>query len=86
MYIFMVFLIVFFTESFNQTNWMKKYPACNGARQSPINIDENLTQLNMNLKKLTFQGWEQVSNHTLIRNTGKTGNLDSFLMFHYTTP
>ncbi|XP_077328756.1 receptor-type tyrosine-protein phosphatase zeta isoform X7 [Lithobates pipiens] len=61
-----------YTESFNQTNWMKKYPACNGARQSPINIDENLTQLNMNLKKLTFQGWEQVSNHTLIRNTGKT--------------
>nr|DBA31241.1 TPA: hypothetical protein GDO54_007119 [Pyxicephalus adspersus] len=61
-----------YTESFNQTNWMKKYPACNGARQSPINIDENLTQLNMNLKKLTFQGWEQMSNPTLIRNTGKT--------------
>ncbi|XP_018413257.1 PREDICTED: receptor-type tyrosine-protein phosphatase zeta isoform X8 [Nanorana parkeri] len=61
-----------YTESFNQTNWMKKYPACNGARQSPINIDEKLTQLNMNLKKLTFQGWEQVSNNTLIRNTGKT--------------
>ncbi|KAM5170337.1 receptor-type tyrosine-protein phosphatase zeta isoform 3-T3 [Mantella aurantiaca] len=61
-----------YTESFNQTNWMKKYPACNGARQSPINIDENLTQLNMNLQTLTFQGWEQASNHTLIRNTGKT--------------
>ncbi|XP_069620981.1 receptor-type tyrosine-protein phosphatase zeta isoform X2 [Ranitomeya imitator] len=61
-----------YTESFSQTNWVKKYPACNGAKQSPINIDENLTQLNMNLKKLTFQGWEQTSNHTLIRNTGKT--------------
>ncbi|KAM9312445.1 receptor-type tyrosine-protein phosphatase zeta [Gastrophryne carolinensis] len=61
-----------YTESFNQTNWMKKYPVCNGAKQSPINIDEDLTQLNMNLKTLTFQGWEQVSNHTLIRNTGKT--------------
>ncbi|XP_068132503.1 receptor-type tyrosine-protein phosphatase zeta isoform X5 [Hyperolius riggenbachi] len=61
-----------YTESFNQTNWMKKYPACNGAKQSPINIDEDLTKLNMNLKKLTFPGWEQVSNHTLIRNTGKT--------------
>ncbi|XP_075201168.1 receptor-type tyrosine-protein phosphatase zeta isoform X4 [Anomaloglossus baeobatrachus] len=61
-----------YTESFSQTNWVKKYPACNGAKQSPINIDENLTQLNMNLKKLTFHGWEQTSNHTLIRNTGKT--------------
>ncbi|XP_056429773.1 receptor-type tyrosine-protein phosphatase zeta isoform X1 [Hyla sarda] len=61
-----------YTESLSQTNWVKKYPACNGAKQSPINIDEDLTQLNLNLKKLTFQGWEQISNHTLIRNTGKT--------------
>ncbi|XP_072003095.1 receptor-type tyrosine-protein phosphatase zeta isoform X7 [Engystomops pustulosus] len=61
-----------YTESLSQTNWVKKYPACNGAKQSPINIDEDLTQLNINLKKLTFQGWEQTSNHTLIRNTGKT--------------
>ncbi|XP_044136220.1 receptor-type tyrosine-protein phosphatase zeta isoform X3 [Bufo gargarizans] len=61
-----------YTESLSQTNWVKKYPACNGAKQSPINIDEDLTQLNMNLKKLTFKGWEQTSNHTLIRNTGKT--------------
>ncbi|XP_075065049.1 receptor-type tyrosine-protein phosphatase zeta isoform X1 [Mixophyes fleayi] len=61
-----------YTESLNQTNWVKKYPTCNGAKQSPINIDEDLTQLNMNLQKLTFQGWEQVSNHILIRNTGKT--------------
>ncbi|XP_066447937.1 receptor-type tyrosine-protein phosphatase zeta isoform X3 [Eleutherodactylus coqui] len=61
-----------YTESLSQTNWVKKYPACNGAKQSPINIDEDLTQLNMNLKKLTFQGWEQTSNLTWIRNTGKT--------------
>ncbi|KAM3925178.1 receptor-type tyrosine-protein phosphatase zeta isoform 6-T6 [Leptodactylus fuscus] len=61
-----------YTESLSQTNWVKKYPACNGAKQSPINIDEDLTQLNINLKKLTFQGWEQTSNHTLIQNTGKT--------------
>ncbi|XP_063783263.1 receptor-type tyrosine-protein phosphatase zeta isoform X1 [Pseudophryne corroboree] len=61
-----------YTESLNQTNWVKKYPACSGAKQSPINIDEGLTQLNLNLKKLTFEGWEQVSTHTLIRNTGKT--------------
>ncbi|XP_063302888.1 receptor-type tyrosine-protein phosphatase zeta isoform X2 [Pelobates fuscus] len=62
-----------YTESLNQTNWVKKYPACSGAKQSPINIDEDLTKLNMNLKKLSFQGWEQLSsNSALIRNTGKT--------------
>uniref|UniRef100_A0A8C5PEI4 Receptor-type tyrosine-protein phosphatase zeta n=1 Tax=Leptobrachium leishanense TaxID=445787 RepID=A0A8C5PEI4_9ANUR len=62
-----------YTESLNQTNWVKKYPACSGAKQSPINIDEDLTKLNMNLKKLIFQGWEQMSsNAALIRNTGKT--------------
>lgn len=58
----------------NQTYWGKIYPACNGAKQSPINIDEDLAPVNVNLKKLQFRGWEnETSNDTLIYNSGKTG-------------
>lgn len=47
---------------------------CNSPKQSPINIDEDLTQVNVNLKELKFQGWDKISlENTFIHNTGKTG-------------
>ncbi|XP_035988298.1 uncharacterized protein ptprz1b isoform X4 [Fundulus heteroclitus] len=62
-----------YSGSLNQQNWEKSYPSCNGARQSPVDIDEMFTQVRMQYQNLHLEGWHlPTSESTTIQNNGKT--------------
>lgn len=59
--------------SLNQQHWVKRYHSCNGARQSPINIDESFTQVQVQYQDLQLEHWDQLMSDATITNDGKTG-------------
>ncbi|CAL8322592.1 unnamed protein product [Gadus morhua 'NCC'] len=62
-----------YAGTLNQDNWVKKYPSCSSARQSPLDLEEDLAQVRLEYQDLRFEGWTTpTSDRTTAKNDGKT--------------
>ncbi|XP_055009967.1 receptor-type tyrosine-protein phosphatase zeta [Boleophthalmus pectinirostris] len=61
----------------NQKIWGQRYPTCNSARQSPVDVDETFTQVRLQYQNLQLEGWERrISESSTVRNNGTTVVID----------
>ncbi|XP_061139441.1 receptor-type tyrosine-protein phosphatase zeta-like isoform X8 [Syngnathus typhle] len=72
-----------YAGTLNQNNWAKKFPSCSNAKQSPIDVEENLARVELRYQHLRLDGWENLTGRrTTIKNDGKTVALDVDGDFH----
>ncbi|XP_055087411.1 receptor-type tyrosine-protein phosphatase zeta [Periophthalmus magnuspinnatus] len=66
-----------YSGTLNQKIWVQRYPTCNSARQSPIDVDETFTQVRLQYQNLQLEGWERrISEGSTVRNNGTTVVID----------
>ncbi|XP_072311058.1 receptor-type tyrosine-protein phosphatase gamma isoform X2 [Eucyclogobius newberryi] len=66
-----------YSGTLNQKIWGNRYPTCNSARQSPVDVDETFTQVRLQYQNLQLEGWERrIAESSIVRNNGTTVVID----------